>query len=224
MGELQRGTETTPFSFPAKRWAEPVPGPDAGIAGVIVRERERIEGAVERRAEREADGLFRVTVRVVNHSPGRDSPRPGRDAALLRSLVSVHTLLGVRGGEFVSLFDPPEVWREAAARCQNVGTWPVLVGAEESNDTMLSSPIILYDYPQVAPESPGDFFDGTEMDEMLTLRILTMTDDEKRAMAAVDGRTADLLARTESAARDSLRSLHGTIRSFRPVAENRTHG
>jgi hydrogenase maturation protease len=124
----------------------------------------------------------------------------------------------------VSLFDPPERWRECADACRNVGTWPVLVGAEGSKDTVLSSPIILYDYPQVAPESPGDFFDGTEMDEMLTLRILTMTDEEKRSMAAVDGRTAELLARTETAARDSLRSLHGTIRSLRPVAENGTHG
>ncbi len=44
------------------------------------------------------------------------------------------------------------------------------------------SPIILYDYPQIAPESAGDFFDSTEMDEMLTLRIMTLTDDEKSDM------------------------------------------
>ena len=34
---------------------------------------------------------------------------------------------------------------------------------------MLSAPIILYDYPQIAPESPGDLFDLTEIDELLTL-------------------------------------------------------
>ena len=47
-------------------------------------------------------------------------------------------------------------------------------------DTMLSSPIILYDYPKIAPESAGDLFDGTEIDEILSLRIQTMSDVEKR--------------------------------------------
>ena len=115
--------------------------------------------------------------------------------------------------------DPPDAWREAAAACRNVGTWPVLVGAEGQADMMLSSPIILYDYPQIAPESPGDFFDGTEIDEMLTLRIMTLTDEEKRAMAAVDERAGDLLARTEAMAREQLMGLHGTVRGLRPCRE-----
>src|SRR5206468_6556944 len=114
---------------------------------------------------------------------------------------------------FVSLLDPPEPWRAAAAGCRNVGTWPVLVGEPGTKDTMLSSPIILYDYPEVAAESPGDLFDGTEIDEILTLRILTLTDEEKRAAAAVDGRVRDLLARTEALARGGLLGLHGTLRS-----------
>ena len=124
---------------------------------------------------------------------------------------------GVERGEFVSLMDPPEQWREAAAACRNVGIWPVLVGEEGQKDTMLSSPIILYDYPQVAPESPGDFFDGTEIDEMLTLRIMTLTDEEKGAMAAVDERAGALLARTEALAREQLLGLHGTVRGLRPL-------
>ena len=53
---------------------------------------------------------------------------------------------------------------------------------------MLCSPIILYDYPKIAPESAGDFFDGTEMDEMLTLRVLTLTDAEKQEMRNGDPR------------------------------------
>jgi hypothetical protein len=136
---------------------------------------------------------------------------------LLCSLVSTHTILGVREGEFVSFLDPPECWREAAAACRNIGTWPVLAGEEGQKDTMLSSPIILYDYPQVAPESPGDFFDGTEIDEMLTLRIMTLTDDEKCAMAAVDERAGALLARTEALALEQLLGLHGTVRGLRPL-------
>lgn len=122
----------------------------------------------------------------------------------------------MRDGAFVSLLDPPAPWREAAAGCRNVGAWPVLVGEEGQTDTMLSAPIILYDYPQLAPESPGDLFDGTEIDEILTLRILTLTDDEKRTMAAVDERARALLARTEALGAEELMRLHGAVRSLRP--------
>jgi len=142
----------------------------------------------------------------------------------LRALVSAHTILGVRGGEFVSLFDPPQRWREHAGSCRNVGVWPVLVGSEGQTDTMLSSPIILYDYPQVAKESPGDFFDGTEIDEMLTLRILTLTDEEKREMAAVDERARALLERTATMAQAQFQELHGTLRDLRPVPEASANG
>ena len=88
---------------------------------------------------------------------------------------------------------------------------------------MLSSPIILYDYPQIAPESPGDLFDATEIDEILTLRILTLTEDEKRAMSDVDDRARALLERTESLAREQLMGLHGTIRGLRPISDT-SHG
>jgi hydrogenase maturation protease len=146
-----------------------------------------------------------------------DGHEKSRDEALMRSLVSTHTILGVSEGEFVSLFDPPEAWRTVAASCQNVGSWPVLVGDAGEKDMMLSSPIILYDYPQVAPESPGDLFDSTEIDEILTLRILTLTDAEKLLVAAVDDRARLLLSRTEALARDQLMGLHGAVRSLRPV-------
>src|SRR5262249_2767377 len=140
-----------------------------------------------------------------------------RDDALARSLLSAHTVLDVRRGEFVSLLDPPESCREAAAACRNVGTWPVLVGEPGQAGTMLSSPIIRYADPQVAPESPGDLFDATEIGEILTLRILTLTDEEKQASAAADGRAGALLARTEALAPGQLLGLHGTVRGLRPL-------
>jgi hypothetical protein len=167
--------------------------------------------------------LFRLTLRVANHTPMDGAGDGGRDEALLRTLVATHTVLAARGGEFVSLLDPPGSCREAAAACRNIGTWPVLVGAEGRKDTMLSSPIILYDYPQVAPESPGDFFDGTEIDEMLTLRILTLTDEEKRAMTAVDDRARALLARTEAMPSERRLGLHGTIRGLRTPTREDAH-
>jgi hydrogenase maturation protease len=143
---------------------------------------------------------------------------------LLHTLVSAHTILGVQDGAFVSLLDPPECWRDYATDCRNIGVWPVLVGAEGQADTMLSSRIILYDYPQVAPESPGDFFDNTEIDEMLTLRILTLTDEEKRAMATVDEQARRLLERTESMTEEQLRGLHGAIRDFQLLLREEENG
>ena len=84
---------------------------------------------------------------------------------------------------------------------------------------MLASPIILYDYPRLAPESPGELFDGTEIDEILSLRILTLTDDEKRLAAAVDERARALLERTANLGSGQWAGLHGTIRDRRPVPE-----
>jgi hydrogenase maturation protease len=222
LDEIRRGPRREAFKYAGRRWLEPLRGGDGAVAGVLVREQRAVEGVIEGTAAEVADGLFKVTVRVVNQTPLDDAARAGRDDALLRSLVSTHIILGVRGGEFVSLMDPPEVWRGPAAACRNVGTWPVLVGEEGDRDTMLSSPIILYDYPQVALESPGNLFDGTEIDEILTLRILTLTDAEKRQAGAVDARVRDLLARTESLAREELLGLHGSVRGLRPVSGDGT--
>jgi hypothetical protein len=220
LGDLSTQPQRVSFSFPGSHRMEPLHGPDGESAGTVIRQQQSITGDIEAAAAELAEGLFRLTLRVVNRTPLDDPASVSRDAALLHSLVSAHTILGVRGGDFVSLLDPPDRWREAAASCRNVGVWPVLVGAEGQTDTVLASPIILYDYPQVAPESPGDFFDGTEIDEMLTLRILTLTDDEKRAMAAVDERARSLLARTEALAREQMLGLHGTIRT----PGEKTHG
>ncbi len=224
LGELTTRSRQVPFSFAGGRRAELVRAATGEIAGVLVREQQPIKGMISVEATAITDALFRLTILVENRTALAEAGRTNRDEALLRSLVSAHTILGVRGGAFVSLLDPPERYREAAAACRNVGIWPVLIGAEGQTDTMLSSPIILYDYPQLAPESPGDFFDATEIDEMLTLRILTLTDEEKLAMAAVDERARSLLARTEKQAHAQFAALHGAIRGLRSVPEGDTDG
>ena len=134
---------------------------------------------------------------------------------LLRSLVSVHSILHCPGAEFVSLLDPPEQLKDVAAACQNVGAWPVLAGDEGQKDLILSSPIILYDYPQIAPESPGDLCDGTEIDEILALRILTMTDAEKEEVRNGDDRARKILERTELLPPEHFQKLHGALRGLR---------
>ncbi|HKC86930.1 MAG TPA: hypothetical protein VKG02_13185 [Blastocatellia bacterium] len=203
------------FAFPAMREATPLLDSGGQAVGVIARRQQFIEGRIEVAAERAGDGLFKVAVRILNLTPLEDACDESRDEALMRSLISTHTILGVRRGEFVSLLDPPEAFREAAAGCRNIGTWPALVGEEGERDCLLSSPIILYDYPQVAPESAGDFFDGTEIDELLTLRALTMTDQEKQEMRLVDERARQILERTETLSPERLMKLHGAARSLR---------
>jgi hypothetical protein len=120
---------------------------------------------------------------------------------------STHTILRVQGGEFVSALEP-----EAAEACRNEGTWPVLVGEPGDRHTMLSSRIILEEYPRVAPESPGDLFDGGEIDQLLTLNILGLTDEEKAEMRATDPRAREILDRTEALTPEELMRLHGMVR------------
>ena len=177
-------------------------------------------GEIELAAERREENLYKVRVSVRNITHAGIEKDMTRDRALERSLVSCHIVLGVEGGEFISLLEPPATWLEAAAQCQNVGAWPVLVGEEGQRDTLLASPIILYDYPKIAPESAGDLFDGTEIDEILSLRILTLTDDEKREIRQSDERARQILDRTESLPAEQFMKLHGAVRSLRPLKED----
>lgn len=95
----------------------------------------------------------------------------------------------------------------------------MLVGEGDCKDAILSSPIILYDYPQIAPESPGDLFDGTEIDEILALRILTLSDDEKREIRQTDERAREVLERTETLPAEHFLKLHGVLRGMKPAAD-----
>jgi hypothetical protein len=208
------------IALPGKEETELLRDANGRLVGQIARTRESVEGIIRMKAVSAADGLFKVQVRVNNLTLlDDDAGRTSRDTALMRSLVSTHIVLGALDGRFVSLLEPPEHLKDLAASCQNVGAWPVLVGAEGERDTVLSSPIILYDYPQIAPESPGDLFDGTEIDEILALRILTMTDDEKREMRNTDERARKMLERTEMLPGEHLMRLHGTLREWRSLKQ-----
>ena len=203
------------FRFPAAQTQEEVRDESGSIVGVIIREQRATEGAVELSIASVGSDLRKIVVTIRNTS-GFDGSTDNRDAVLMHSMLSTHSLLCVEGGEFVSLLEPPEDAALPAAACENVNTWPVLVGEQGSHDVMLSSPIILYDYPQIALESPGDLFDGTEIDEILSLRIMTMTDDEKKEVREADPRGRALLERTEALPAEQLMKLHGALRSLRP--------
>ena len=222
MSALADETVTVPFEFKGTRELEGLRGEDGRICGALIRTSATVSGEVTLSAAEVFPGVYRVTVHIENLTPFDGEHDNARERAQARAFTSTHTLIGVRGGELVSLLDPPENLKHAATACDNQGTWPVLAGPEGSTDTMLSSPIILYDYPEIAPESPGDLFDATEIDEILTLRILTMTGAEKREMIATDERAKELLERTENLTAEDMARMHGTMRNPRYEAEQAT--
>jgi hypothetical protein len=177
-----------------------------------------VRGAIDISALKLDERLYRVTVRISNLSV-LEQQAENREEILPQSFCSTHTILAVEGGEFISLLEPPDGLAEAAAGCRNTGTWPILAGETGDRSVMLSSPIILYDYAHVAPESPGDLFDGGEIDEILSLRILTLTDEEKREMREGDERSRRILERTESLPQEHFMKLHGALRALDPKPE-----
>jgi hypothetical protein len=212
LSELLGSPKQVEIDVPGGSKEEPLAEPVGTAVGALVRSWRALRGSVEVGAERVRDGVFRVTVRIANTTPwgGED-----RETTLRQTFVSTHTTLRAEGGGFVSLMDPPEELTEAAEGCENLKTWPVLVGEDGERSTMLSSPIILYDYPQIAPESPGDLFDGTEIDQMLILNVLNLTDEEKEEMRASDPRGREILERCESLSPEELMRLNGTFRDIR---------
>jgi hypothetical protein len=156
-----------------------------------------------------ADPFVRLCIRLENVTPFEDLAAP-RDRALRGALVSTHLVLGASDGGFHSAIDPPA----AAAACRNVRTWPVLAGPAGSRDTMLCAPIILYDHAAISPESQGDLFDATEIDEILSLRSMLLTDEEKRQARATDPRAAQVIDRVDHLPPELLSRLHGALRGL----------
>jgi hydrogenase maturation protease len=208
LSDLESSSRTVPFSFAGGRTVAPIhEGGD--IVGIVARHHHPLAGVISLAVRETTDRLCKLQIRLANAArlEGAD-----RERALRQSLLSAHIVIAAQNGEFISLLDPPDEFRAAAAACRNIGCWPVLVGTGGERDTMLASPIILYDYPQVAAQSAGDLFDGTEIDEILSLRIMTLTDEEKREMATSDERAQQILRRTEAMPIEQFMKLHGVMR------------
>lgn len=173
----------------------------------FVRSWGRVAGWVDVSAESAGDGVVRVRVEVVNSGDAEE-----HEEAVQAGMLCAHVVTRTGGGAFVSSTDPPERLAGAVAACGRDGLWPVLAGEPGSHDTVLAAPIVLYDWPQVAPESPGDLFDGTEIDRLLILSVLSLTEDERREMAATDPKARRILERCGALSPDELLALHGTMR------------
>jgi hypothetical protein len=201
------------FEMPGSESTEMLADGRGRTVGRLVRRQAPLTGVIRLRAERLPGpyGTLRLRVTIENHT-SQDGPLLHRPDGLRLALIATHALIHVPGGRFLSLTDPPEWAAPYAAGCVNTATWPVLAGPEECKELVLSSPVILYDHPRIAAESAGELFDSTEIDEILTLRTLALTDDEKREARATDPRAAALLDRIDGLPPEMLERMHGAIR------------
>ncbi len=193
---------------------EELAGERGEVIGRFVRERVAVQGSVRVVVAPVAPGSPYLKVAVtVENATAWDDDDTARADAMASSLVAVHTMLAADGATFVSLLDPPDEAAEAARTCRSDGTYPVVVGDET---VVLSSPIILYDHPEVAEQSPGDLFDATEIDEILALRVMTLTDAEKAEARGTDARSAAIIDRCDALSPEAMGRLHGQMRPVEP--------
>jgi hypothetical protein len=221
LAELAAGVVAL-IEVPASEDVEPLADATGAVAGRLVRRRRQLRGELRLAAAqllpRRPDGpdvpgqgpLWRLSVGVENTAPGATADQR---AAIELSFIGAHILLSVRDADFLSVIDPPDWAAEAAASCRQHRGWPVLAGPEGQRDVLLLSPIILYDHPAIAPESTVELFDATEIDEILTLRVLTLTDAEKAEARSTDPRAAAIIDRCENMTADELQRLHGILRN-----------
>jgi hydrogenase maturation protease len=198
---------TAPFELPAGSEVAEV-GPEAALR----RSWQALSGELSIRAVIAGPGVLKLAVSVRNDSPWTGTER---GEALARAFLSAHLVAHVHDGGFVSLTDPPETRRSEVAGCRSDGLWPVLVGAPGQRDTLLAAPMILGDYPSVAPESPGDLFDGGEIDSLLIHSLQALTDAERDEIRATDPRVRELLDRSLGLPPERMLSLYGAVREMR---------
>jgi hypothetical protein len=176
--------------------------------GRLVRSRHELVGELALAAQTD-DGLTRVSLEVRNTG----MPPGDKDDAIATSFIGTHLIAEAIEGEFISLLDPPPLAVDAVARCRRHRCFPVLAGPPGENDLVLISPIILYDHPEIAGQSEGALFDSTEIDEILTLRVMTMTDEEKAQARATDPLAAQIIDRCDSMSPEAMLNLHGVLRN-----------
>jgi hypothetical protein len=207
LSDVSQQSRDVPVEVSSHEGIEPLLDADGTQQGRLVRRTWPL-AAVVTVGVTQIDGLARLRLSVRNTAGSVGD----KEAAIRSSLIGAHLLIRADDASFVSLLEPPPEAAAAAAGCEQHRCWPVLTGAPGDTDIALVSPIILYDYPEVAEQSAGALFDSTEIDEILTLRVMTLTDEEKAEARATDPRAAEIIDRCESMTPEALASLHGILR------------
>ena len=212
VAQLAREALLLPVEIPAGEEIEDLGDGTGRTAGRLVRRRHALRGELTLDSTGLTRGLQRLRVSVANTAEPAAEPGNRQDA-IAASFIGAHVLLSLRDADFLSLLDPPGWAQDAVADCSQHRCWPVLAGPEGQTDVLLVSPIILYDHPAVAPESPVALYDSTEIDEILTLRVLTLTEEEKSEARATDPRAAAIIDHCEAMSPEELQQLHGILRN-----------
>jgi hypothetical protein len=171
---------------------------------------EAIAGRVRMRAENAGDGVVRLRLCVHNTTGvGPGAAGLSRTDALRSSLISTHVVAEVADGRFVSPLDRKGPWGEAVGACESVNTWPVL--ANPADTAMLGAAIVLPDHPSMAPESLGNLFDSTEIEEALLLHVHALSDSEREDISSQDPAVREMVERAARTTPEEIMSLHGRL-------------
>ena len=155
------------------------------------------------------ENAFRITLTVTNATPVDNPMKISRDEVLSQSFLSTHALLETTNAKFISHQDPGEDWAPLIKACDNRNTWPILIDDEDT--TLLSSPIILSDHPQINPLSHGDLFDGTEIEEALLLHVSVLSDEEKQRISLGDEKLKAMLTKVSQVTPEELLRFHSGL-------------
>lgn len=209
---LERKLEVEPLTIaeltrdPVGREFEFEPA-EAGAPGPLT-------GRIRMRAEPLGDGLARVKLCVHNSSQPPIPDGMSRGEALGWSMLSVHPMLRVEEGRFISPLERDGAQGEAVTACESVNTWPVL--GTEDDRAVVGAAIVLPDHPRIAPESLGNLFDNTEIEEALLLHVNTLSDEEREQIAAQDPKVREMIERADAATPEQLLDLHGRLEIHQP--------
>lgn len=205
------------IAFESEKANDIIYGEDGIVAGNVIITQSEINGNITVSAEPVGDNKngYKIMVQISNTTSVDNPKKLSRNDSYKLSFLSTHTILKTGQGAFISQTDPEPDWEELINNCENINSWPILV--EKDHKTMLSSPIVLYDYPEIAPESMGDMFDGTEIEEALVLHMATMPEEEKQKIDKGDPKMKAMMERVESVTPEEIMSLHG---GFKEVKSN----
>jgi hypothetical protein len=216
-GERHEATERSLELAPVTL-AELARGPVRDTYAFEMEDERELRGRIAMRADLLSPELARIRLCLHNETEMRADPEEvSRGEALRHSLISTHPLLEVENGRFISPLERHGPEGEAALASEPVNTFPVLLGDQDA--AVLGAAIVLPDHPELAPESLGNLFDNTEIEEALLLHVHALSEDERREISSQDPAVREMIERAESTTGEDILGLHGRLTYTEPEAD-----